>query len=114
MPPLLQLPASLWWRSMTGRFCSAPASVRASGTGFCGLLDVHIGTRAPAHGPVGSHRRPLAIVSATLTLFGLIEQTSALDGLLTLPEIAWEFSLGIWLIVKGFNPSAPLLTASAT
>jgi hypothetical protein len=57
---------------------------------------------------------PLAVVSATLTLFGLIEQTSALDGLLTLPEIAWEFSLGIWLIVKGFNPSAPLLTASST
>jgi Domain of unknown function (DUF4386) len=57
---------------------------------------------------------PLAVVSATLTLFGLIEQTSAPDFLLTLPEIAWELSLGIWLIVKGFNPSAPLLTASAT
>jgi hypothetical protein len=49
---------------------------------------------------------PLAVASATLTLFGLIEQTSALDFLLTLPEIAWELSLGIWLIVKGFNPSA--------
>ncbi len=49
---------------------------------------------------------PLAVVSATLTLFGLIEQTSAPDFLLTLPEIAWELSLGIWLIVKGFNPSA--------
>jgi hypothetical protein len=49
---------------------------------------------------------PLAVASATLTLFGLIEQTSALDFLLTLPEIAWELSLGIWLIVRGFNPSA--------
>ncbi len=48
---------------------------------------------------------PLAVVSATLTLFGLIEQTSAPDFLLTLPEIAWELSLAIWLIVKGFNPS---------
>ena len=50
---------------------------------------------------------PLAVASATLTLFGLIEQTSALDFLLTLLEIALELSLGIWLIVKGFNPSAP-------
>jgi hypothetical protein len=48
---------------------------------------------------------PLAVVSATATLFGLIEQTSAPDFLLTLPEIAWELSLGIWLIVRGFNPS---------
>ena len=49
---------------------------------------------------------PLAVLSAILTLLGLIEQTSALDVLLTLPEIAWELSLGIWLIVKGFNSSA--------
>jgi Domain of unknown function (DUF4386) len=57
---------------------------------------------------------PLAVASATGELFGLIEQTSALDFLLTLPEIAWELSLSIWLIVKGFNPSAPLLRASDT
>jgi hypothetical protein len=25
--------------------------------------------------------------------------------ILTLPEITWEAFLGIWLIVKGFNPS---------
>ncbi len=48
---------------------------------------------------------PLAVLSAILTLLGLIEQTSALDVLLTLPEALWEFSLGIWLIVRGFNPS---------
>jgi Domain of unknown function (DUF4386) len=48
---------------------------------------------------------PLAVVAATGELFGLIEQASAPDFLLTLPEIAWELSLSIWLIVKGFNPS---------
>jgi hypothetical protein len=24
----------------------------------------------------------------------------------TIPEFFWELSLGIWLIIKGFNPSA--------
>jgi hypothetical protein len=27
-------------------------------------------------------------------------------GIATIPEFFWELSLGIWLIVKGFNPSA--------
>ena len=25
---------------------------------------------------------------------------------MTIPEFLWELSLGIWLVVKGFNPSA--------
>jgi len=33
------------------------------------------------------------------------EQTSATEAILTLPEIAWEASLGIYLIVTGFKPS---------
>jgi len=52
---------------------------------------------------------PLALVTATAVLFGLYEQTSGLSFLLTLPEIAWEASLGIYLTVKGFRPSAPIL-----
>jgi hypothetical protein len=28
------------------------------------------------------------------------------QSLATIPEFLWELSLGIWLIVKGFNPSA--------
>jgi hypothetical protein len=38
-------------------------------------------------------------------LFGLYEQTSVVSFIATLPEIAWELSLGIWLTVKGFRPS---------
>jgi Domain of unknown function (DUF4386) len=38
---------------------------------------------------------PVAVASASGELFRLIEQTSALDFLLTLPEIAWELSLSI-------------------
>ena len=32
-------------------------------------------------------------------------QTSSWSGLATVPEFLWELSIGIWLIVKGFNPS---------
>jgi hypothetical protein len=38
-------------------------------------------------------------------LFGLYEHVSAWSFIATLPEIAWEATLGIWLIVNGFNPS---------
>jgi len=38
-------------------------------------------------------------------LFGAFKQTSTTAGILTIPEFAWELSLGIWLIVKGFRPS---------
>jgi hypothetical protein len=39
-------------------------------------------------------------------LFGLIGQHDPSTGLAALPVALFEFSLGIWLVVKGFNPSA--------
>ena len=51
---------------------------------------------------------PLAFATATAVLFGAYKQTSATNFLFTLPEILWEASLGIYLIVKGFRPS-PIL-----
>jgi Domain of unknown function (DUF4386) len=48
---------------------------------------------------------PLVCASGVAVLFGLYEQVSVWSFIATLPEIAWEASLGIWLIVKGFNPS---------
>jgi hypothetical protein len=38
-------------------------------------------------------------------LFGLFARVSAPAGLLALPIALWEFSLGVYLVVKGFNPS---------
>ena len=38
--------------------------------------------------------------------FGLYPQVSPLAGLAALPVATFEFSLGVWLIVKGFNRSA--------
>jgi hypothetical protein len=43
-------------------------------------------------------------------LFGAYEQASATNFVFTLPEILWEASLGIYLIVKGFKPS-PILAS---
>src|SRR4028119_2049434 len=39
-------------------------------------------------------------------LFGVFEPLGVLGSLMVVPEFIWELSLGIWLIVKGFNPSA--------
>jgi hypothetical protein len=40
------------------------------------------------------------------TLFGGgIGHVSAFAAIATLPVAAWEFSLGVWLVVKGFKPS---------
>jgi hypothetical protein len=45
-------------------------------------------------------------------LFGLWDRISAPSGLLALPIALWEFSLGVYLIVKGFKPSP--ITAGMT
>jgi hypothetical protein len=50
---------------------------------------------------------PLIIASGIGVLFGVIEAGSVWQLIATIPEFLWElFVLGIWLIVKGFNPSA--------
>jgi hypothetical protein len=57
----------------------------------------------PLIGLVGA---PLLLVSNGLTMFGLNDQFSPLS-LIALPGIFfWELSLGIYLMVKGFRPSA--------
>lgn len=54
---------------------------------------------------VGLIGAPLLVASAAATLFGLKEPVSALSALAALPIALWEFSLGVYLIVKGFKPS---------
>jgi hypothetical protein len=51
---------------------------------------------------------PLALVTATAVLFGAWDQLSAISFLFTLPEIVWEASLTVYLLVKGFKP-CPIL-----
>jgi hypothetical protein len=49
---------------------------------------------------------PLIIASGAAIVFGVIEAGGVWQSIATIPEFLWELSLGIWLIVKGFNPSA--------
>lgn len=47
----------------------------------------------------------LLTVSAIGTVFGIWGQISSLTALAALPIALWEFSLGTYLVVKGFKPS---------
>jgi hypothetical protein len=47
----------------------------------------------------------LLVGSAAATLFGFWGQVSVLSALAALPIALWEFSLGVYLVVKGFKPS---------
>lgn len=49
---------------------------------------------------------PVLMASGIAVIFGVIEQGGLWQTLASAPEFLWELSLGIWLIVKGFNPSA--------
>ena len=46
---------------------------------------------------------PLAFIAATGVLFNVYDQNSAAQSVLTIPEILWEVSLGVYLVVKGFT-----------
>jgi hypothetical protein len=48
----------------------------------------------------------LALVAAIGVLFGVYEPESGPQMLLTFPEMVWELTFGIYLIVKGFTPVA--------
>jgi hypothetical protein len=56
----------------------------------------------PVLGLIGA---PLLLAATVATMFGINEPTSAFSALAALPIALWELSLGIWLVVKGFNPA---------
>jgi len=55
---------------------------------------------------IGIVGAPLLVVGYLAVLFGGIDQRGSLAGLSALPVAVFEFSLGVWLIVKGFDPKA--------
>jgi hypothetical protein len=56
----------------------------------------------PVLGLIGG---PLVFASATAVLFGLVGQYSTGPAIACMPEFAWELTLAIWLIAKGFRLS---------
>ena len=57
---------------------------------------------------------PLLLASDIAVFFGGYAQVSPPAALAALPIAAFELCLGIWLVVKGFNPSSPLLSRANT
>ena len=55
---------------------------------------------------IGLAGAPLLVAGYIAVLFGLIGQHSSLAGLSAFPVALFEFSLGVWLVVKGFDPEA--------
>jgi hypothetical protein len=62
---------------------------------------------------VGLIGGPLALLAGIGVLLGLWGMHSGLPVAMTAPEAVWEFSLSVWLLIKGFRPS-PILTGQAT
>ena len=49
---------------------------------------------------------PVLIASGVAVMFGVIEAGGVVQSIMSIPEFIWELALGIWLTVRGFNPSA--------
>ncbi|MGZ4556247.1 MAG: DUF4386 domain-containing protein, partial [Mycobacteriaceae bacterium] len=55
----------------------------------------------PVIGLIGA---PLHITAVVLTMFGVIDRIGPVAAIAALPIAVWEFSLGVYLIAKGFKP----------
>jgi hypothetical protein len=53
---------------------------------------------------------PLAFLGGVLVLFDVTQANSGLQVVLTIPEIIWEASVGIYLVWKGWKRDSPFLS----
>jgi Domain of unknown function (DUF4386) len=67
----------------------------------------------PVLGLIGA---PLHITAVVLTMFGVIDRVGSVALIAALPIAAWEFSLGVYLVVKGFKrcPITEAMNAAST
>ncbi len=92
-------------------FLLGPAFCAGIGNGLMlGYLMLRSGLVPRRFALFGIGAGSLALLTAVLVLFGVYDQVSGTSGLLTFPEAAWELSLGIYLIAKGFRPDANVFT----
>ena len=59
---------------------------------------------------IGFIGAPLLVASDIAVLFDVVGRTAPPVALAAIPIALWEFSLGVWLVVKGFRPSPILST----
>jgi hypothetical protein len=95
-------------------FLLGPGLLGAGATGILlGYLMYRSGLVPRRLAMLGLIGGPLVVASGVAVLFGAYDQGSTWSGIATLPEILWEGGvLGIWLIVKGFNP-APIISGES-
>jgi Domain of unknown function (DUF4386) len=90
-------------------FLLGPAFCAGIGNGLMlGYMLLRSGLVPRRFAQFGMAAGSLALVTAILVLFGAYKQVSGTSGILTFPEAAWELSLGIYLIAKGFRRDAIL------
>jgi hypothetical protein len=95
-------------------FLFGPGFVVPLGNGLLlGYLMYRSGLVPPRMAMLGLIGGPLLLLSSVLILFDVYDNGPGPAGLLALPEIAWEASLGIYAAWKGFRP-VPIPELSAT
>jgi hypothetical protein len=88
-------------------FVLAPGFVVGVGNGLIlGYLMYRSGLVPRGMAILGLIGGSLIIASGAAVVLGVIEAGSVWQNIAATPEALWELSLGIWLIVKGFNSSA--------
>jgi Domain of unknown function (DUF4386) len=91
-------------------FLLGPGFVAGLGNGLIlGYLMFRSGLVPRRMAMIGLIGGPLLAASGIAILLGAFEAGGGLQFLMSAPEIVWEASLGIYLIVKGFKPSSPIL-----
>jgi hypothetical protein len=87
-------------------FLFGPGLVVGFGNGLMlGYLMYRSALVPPRMAILGLIGSPLLILSFLLIFFDVYDNGSGPAGLLALPEIAWEASLGIYAAWKGFRPN---------
>jgi hypothetical protein len=87
-------------------FLFGPGLVVGFGNGLMlGYLMYRSGLVPRGMATLGLIGGPMLILSFVLILFGVYDNGPGFAGLMALPEIAWEASLGIYAAWKGFRPS---------
>jgi len=85
-------------------FLWGPGLIAGIGNGLMlGYLMYRSGLVPPRMALLGLIGGSLIVVSFVLKLIGVYDNGEGPDGLLTLPEAAWELSLGIYCAWKGFR-----------
>ena len=92
-------------------FLLGPGFVVGIGNGLIlGYLMYRSGLVPRGMAVLGLIAGPVLLARFVGILFGVFEPMSVLGGIMVVPEFIWELVLGIWLIVKGFDPSAAILS----